>query len=101
MSEPLILKQTKLTKKGNIISIVAWKVPKSKDYIEGINYAFALIHNNKRVIGYDNNTNEGHHRHYTEGNKEIKEPIKFKSLKDVYQRFVKEVEKFEGGQNAC
>ncbi len=92
----LIPKQTKLTKRGNIVSIVAWKVPKSKDYPDGINYAFAFIRKNKRVIGYDNNTNEGHHRHYIENNKEIKEPIKFKGLEDVYKRFVKEVEKFEG-----
>ena len=92
MAKPLIPKQTRLTKKGNIISIVAWEVPKSKDYPEGINYAFALIHKNKRVLGYDNNTSEGHHRHY----KSKKEPIEFKSLENIYNQFVKEIMKFEG-----
>lgn len=99
MVKPLIPKQTRLTKDGSIISIVAWEVPKSKDYPEGINYAFALIHKNKRILGYDNNTNEGHHRHYLEDDKEVKEPVKFKSLEDVYKRFMKEVSKGDKDEN--
>lgn len=89
-------RQTKLTKRGNIISIVAWGVPKSKDYPEGINYSFQLIHKNKRVLGYDNNTNEGHHRHYLKDNKLVKEETKFKDLKTIYDKFVKELKEFEG-----
>ena len=99
MVKVLIPKQIRLTKKGSIISIVAWSVPKSEDYPEGINYAFALIHKNKRVLGYDNNTNEGHHKHYLKDGKEVKEKIGFKDLEAIYQRFIKEVEEFEGGKN--
>lgn len=69
MVKPLIPKQTRLTKKGDIISVVAWEVPKSKDYPEGINYAFALIHKNKRVLGYD------------------------------YKRFMKEIKEFVGDKD--
>lgn len=94
MAKILIPKQTKLTKKGNIISIVAWEVPKSKDYQEGINYSFQLIHKNKRVLGYDNNTNEGHHKHYLKDNHLVKESTKFESLETIYKKFMKDTEKF-------
>ena len=98
MARILIPKQSRLTKKGNIISVVVCDVQKSKDYPEGINYSFQLIHKNKRVLGYDNNTNEGHHRHYLDDNKLAREEIKFKDLKTVYERFLKEVKEFEGDE---
>jgi len=99
MADVIIPKQTRLTKKGNIVSIVAWSVPKSKDYPEGINYSFALVHKNKRVLGYDNNTNEGHHRHCIKDGREAKEKIEFKTLESIFQRFAKDVGEFEGGKD--
>lgn len=97
MAKVLIPKQRKLTKKGNIISIVAWSVPKSKEYKEGINYSFQLVHKNKRVLGYDNNTSEGHHKHCLRDNKLVKENIKFENLSKIYQKFLNDVKKFEEG----
>ena len=96
MAKEIIPKQRRLTEKGNIISIVAWSVPKSKEYPEGINYSFQLIHKNKRVLGYDNSTFEGHHRHFLKDNKLVKEKIKFRSLKNIYKKFIKEVKEFKG-----
>ena len=39
------------------------RVPKSEAYPEGIRYAQAYIHNNKRVVGYDNFEEKSHHKH--------------------------------------
>lgn len=91
MAKPIIPKRRLITEKSNLIEIVAWKVPKSKFYPEGIKYSFTFIHNNKRTIAFDNFNNEGHHKHYL--NK--KEPYKFKDLEDTSNQFFKLVEKFE------
>ena len=40
-----------------------WKVPKSKDFPDGVKYSFVYIHNGKRVLGYDNERGKGHHKH--------------------------------------
>ena len=42
------------------IKAIAWEVPKSIDFPEGIKYAFAYIVERKRVIGYDNERSKGH-----------------------------------------
>ena len=58
-----LLLDLKEVTENEIISVKAWKVPKSKAYPEGINYTMAFIRDGKRVLGYDNNTFEGHHKH--------------------------------------
>ena len=93
MAEPIIPKRRIATEKDNLIEIVAWKIPKSKFYPEGIKYSFTFVHENKRAIAFDNFNNEGHHKHYL--NK--KEPYKFKSLDETSDQFFKLVEKFEQG----
>ena len=94
MTKPIIPKRRLITGKSNLIEIVAWKVPKSKFYPEGIKYSFTFIHNNKRAIAFDNFNNEGHHKHYL--NK--KEPYKFKALEDTSNQFFNLVEEFEKTQ---
>ena len=91
MAKAIIPKRRLATEKGNLIEIVAWKVPKSKFYPEGIKYSFTFIHDNKRTIAFDNFNNEGHHKHYL--NK--KEPCKFKNLGETSTMFFRIVEKFE------
>ena len=92
MAESIIPKRRILTKKNNLIEMVAWKIPKSKYYPEGTKYSFAFIHKNKRIIAFDNFNNEGHHPHYYSK----KESCKFKSLEATAHRFFSLVEKFEG-----
>jgi len=91
MAEPIIPKRRIVTEKENFIEMVAWKVPKSGFYPEGVKYSFTFVHENKRAIAFDNFNNEGHHKHYL--NK--KEPYKFKSLVETSDQFFKLVEKFE------
>jgi len=63
MVKAIIPKRRLITEKDNLIEIIAWKVPSSKSYPEGIKYSFTFIHKNKRAIAFDNYNNEGHHKH--------------------------------------
>ena len=94
---PIIEPTRELTDKGNLIHMVAWSVEKSKNHPEGIKYSFALISQGKRVIGYDYNPAEGHHRHYLKEGKLISENYKFKNMDKIFVKFYKDVEKYEKG----
>lgn len=91
MAQPIIPKRRLITEKNNLIEIVAWRVPKSKSYPEGIKYSFTFVHDDKRVIAFDNFNNEDHHRHYLDK----KEKYHFKSLEDTANQFFTLVEKWE------
>ncbi len=94
MTKAVMPKKRLITEKGNFIEIVAWKIPKSKHYSEGLKYSFTFVHENKRAIAFDNFNNEGHHKHYS--NK--KESYRFKSLEETSNQFFKLVEEFEKAQ---
>lgn len=91
MVKPIIPKRRLITKKDNFIEIVAWKIPKSKFYPEGIKYSFTFVHENKRTIAFDNFNSEGHHKH----NFGKKEPFEFRSLEHTSNQFFRLVEEFE------
>ena len=91
MAKAIIPKRRLITEKDNLIEIVAWRVPKSKFNPESVKYSFIFVHENKRIIAFDNFNNEGHHKHYL--NK--KEPCKFKSLEETANQFFALVEEFE------
>ena len=91
MIKAIIPKRRIVTEQNNIIEIVAWRIPKSKSYPEGIKYSLTFVHENKRTIAFDNFNNEGHHKHYL--NK--KEAYKFKSLEETANQSFILVEEFE------
>lgn len=91
MTKPIIPKRRAVTEKNNFVEIVAWKVPKSKSYPEGIKYSFTFIYKSKRAIAFDNFNNEGHHKHFLKK----KEPFEFKSLEDTANHFFALVDEFE------
>ena len=91
MTRPIIPKRRLITDKDNLIEIVAWRVPKSRFYPEGIKYSFTFVHDDKRMIAFDNFNNEGHHKHFLDK----KEEYNFKSLEDTADQFFTLVEKFE------
>lgn len=94
MAEPIIPKRRLITEKGNLIEIVAWRVPKSKFYPESVKYSFVLIYKDKRIIGFDNFNNEDRHKHYFDK----KESCKFESLEETANQFFRIVEEFENKQ---
>jgi len=83
----LIYHEKWVTKEGDIIEIKIWKVPKSKDFPEGVKYSLVYVHKNERVLCYDNEKGKGHHKHYF--GKEI--PIKFESVKKLILDFYEDV----------
>ncbi|MBI4595217.1 MAG: hypothetical protein HY730_02440, partial [Candidatus Tectomicrobia bacterium] len=58
-----ILDSVEVLPEGDMLKAIAWKVPASKDFPEGIKYAFAYIHKGRRILGYDNERAKGHHKH--------------------------------------
>jgi len=55
-----ILDAVEVLPEGDVLKAIAWKVPKSNDFPEGIKYAFVYIHHGKRILGYDNERAKGH-----------------------------------------
>ena len=92
---PIIKPNRKLTKKGNMVYVALWSVEKSKNYPGGIKYSLALISKGKRVIGYDYNPAEGHHKHYLKEGKLVKENYKFKNMDEIFDKFHKNVKEYE------
>ena len=95
MAKSIIPPERTYTEKGNLVQISVWQVPKSRHYPEGINYSFQLISKGRRVLGFDNNTNEGNHKHFLKNGKLVKEKIEFEAWEKILRIFEKEVEAFE------
>ena len=54
------------TAEGVVVEFKVWQVPKSKNYPEGVKYSFFAAHSGKVLVGYDNHSPKGHHRHFDE-----------------------------------
>ena len=91
MVKAIIPRRRMITKRNNLIEIVAWRVPKSSGYPEGVKYSFAFIHRNRRTIAFDNFNNEGHHKH----DRSKKVPFAFESLEKTAEEFFRAVQEFE------
>ena len=72
-----------------------WKVPKSKDFPDGVKYSFVYIHNGKRVLGYDNERGKGHHKHI----KGKEAEIEFKDSESLLLQFKREIEELMESYN--
>ena len=49
---------------GIVVEFKVWKVTRSVQYPEGFKYSFFAIRNRVVLVGYDNHTPKGHHRHF-------------------------------------
>ena len=94
-AEAIIPPKINVTEKGNTEHIRVWKVPRNKNHPEGICYSFRLISNRKRVLGYDNNTGEGHHKHFIKDGKLVKTKVDYSDWRLVLLQFKKDVETYE------
>ena len=52
------------TAEGVIVEFKVWSIPKSKNYPEGVKYSFFAVRSGKVLVGYDNHSPKGHHRHF-------------------------------------
>ena len=46
------------------MEFTVWQVTRSAQYPEGFKYSFFAVRNGVVVVGYDNHTPKGHHRHF-------------------------------------
>ena len=71
-----------------VVEFKVWKVPKSKNYPEGVKYSFFAAHSGKVLVGYDNHKPKGHHRHFVgeEG------PYDFDGFDKLRQDFERDLE---------
>lgn len=58
-----------------------WEVSRSEKFPEGIKYIFVLVYGGRRILGYDNNLGEGHHRHF----KNEKLPLQINSAEEIFR----------------
>lgn len=81
---------------GAIIEIRIWIVTKSPRTPEGYKYSLVYIdEHGKRILGYDNAEGKGHHKHM----RHREEPYDFKSIEELSNQFLKEVEKIRRKQS--
>lgn len=94
MAKPIMIyKET--NDHGDVIQVRIWRVPKSRDFPEGVKYSLVYIHvegdSYTRVLGYDNERGKGHHRHYFGR----EEPIRFEGVEKLIEMFLEDVRKVE------
>ena len=51
------------TAEGIIVEFTVWQVTRSAQYPEGFKYSFFAVRNGVVLVGYDNYSPKGHHRH--------------------------------------
>ena len=79
----LLYQKKEETKEGDIIEWTVWKVEKSKDFPHSIKYRLVYVHDNKRILGYDNERSKGDHKHYL--SKEIR--YEFVNVEKLFEDF--------------
>lgn len=98
----LLHKSKLILNSGLVEEIVIWRVPKNKQYPDGIKYRLLLTDPvwKKVLILFDNHYPKGHHRHDSD---EIEHACRFISVQLLVQDFLKEVknfeEQYEGNEN--
>ena len=76
---------------GDIIEARILRVSKSKAHPEGLRYSLVYIHQNKRVVGFDNFEGKSHHKQV--GQQEF--PYRFQTVEQLIRDFQEEVRKWK------
>ena len=94
MKAELLFHRKNIEQDGDIVEMILWKVPPSKDKPHGLKYSLVYIHEGKRAVGYDNAEGRGDHRHY--GGKEHQ--YQFVDVDTLVADFKRDVEKAKRGE---
>jgi len=88
------------TAEGILVESKVWAVPKSAAYPEGVKYSFFAVYAKRVLVGYDNHSPKGHHRHWN-GREEPYAFRDFDTLRADFARDLAEVRKEvqDGSQN--
>jgi hypothetical protein len=76
------------TAEGAVVEIKVWRVPKTSSYPEGVKYSFFAVYGGEVLVGYDNHSPKGHHRH----RKGKEEPYAFYDFDTLRADFARDVE---------
>jgi Family of unknown function (DUF6516) len=78
---------------GTIIDIKIWRLPElTAERPHGLKYSLFYGRPGERIIGYDNETGKGDHRHYGA----VEMPYAFESMERLVQDFFADVAKERG-----
>lgn len=88
-----ILREDGTKDDGSRYEMVAWSVPRSDDYPEGVKYSFQYMDaDGDTLVRYDNAPHHRdvaqHHRHTAEGDIE---PLEYTTVRDLAEQFLTEV----------
>ena len=89
----LIIDRKLILADGGIIQIRVWRLPHvSRDRPHGLKYSLFYGRHGERIIGYDNETGKGDHRHY----RDREESYTFSGLARLIADFERDVRKERG-----
>jgi hypothetical protein len=75
---------------GSIVQIKIWRLPAtSRERPHGLKYSLFYGRPGERVVGYDNETGKGDHRHH----RDVEEAYEFQSLEKLLADFWADVRK--------
>ena len=84
-----ILHEKIRTAEGIIVEFTVWQVARSAQYPEGFKYSFFAVRNGVVLVGYDNHSPKGHHRHVGATEK----AYEFAGLDALRADFIRDLEK--------
>ncbi|MFB6100165.1 MAG: DUF6516 family protein [Candidatus Nanohalobium sp.] len=96
MAEKLLEREF-TTSDGTKIEVLAWKVPESEKYPEGIKYKFQAYRpeDGETILRYDNHNRHAGSRHHKHVGEDKTEATEFDSLQELYTKFIEEVKRHE------
>jgi len=91
----LIMDRKLILADGAIIQIKVWRLPEvSRERPHGLKYSLFYGRHGERIVGYDNETGKGDHRHY----RDREETYTFHSLARLIADFEGDVQKERGDE---
>jgi hypothetical protein len=85
----LLIREKVVFPEGDLVEMVVWRLPSPvPPTTHGFKYRLVYVVGGERVLGYDNERGKGDYRHRFGR----EEPFEFRSVDDLLDRFVAEVE---------
>lgn len=96
MAEKLLEREL-TTSDGTKIEVLAWKVPKSDTFPEGIKYKFQAYRpeDGTTILRYDNHNRHAGSRHHKHIGEDETKAIEFNGIQEIYTTFIEEVKQHE------
>ena len=81
---------------GSVVEMVIWQLPqKSNERPHGLKYRLFFGRDGQRLVGYDNESGKGDHKHILN----VEKRYKFTSIEKLVSDFLSDVERVRNEQN--